>query len=638
MRKISIIILILLSLSFLFSSEKRQKTADFELTDSDGNIVKLSEVNDKLVLIDFWATWCTPCKKALPHLSNLQTKFDGDLIVLAINIDKPRHKEKAKAYVKSNGYVFTHLFDPEQMTMKMFNVTNPPRTILVAPGMEIVYTHDGYKRGDEVELEEQVLKWIDYKPEAEAVTEKSDFFINGLNEMQYVYRAVEDSLHHFIDNEFSFAANYNKFRFGMKYRGELPEYNRFSPDANLQSDNIFHEWVERYAEYNGDHFSVRAGNYETVFGSGMVIHAYNNTDMNEDERLDGVQARVKYDGFSIQGIYGSLMSETSTKDDIVTGADVSARILKPLTLGGSALSYRTYIDGIDYEYNQRDAFSGRMQFASKMFELSTEYAVSKKYRDLNPVLEGTALYANMNVYLGKFRITTAYKDYEDFNNRLVELPTANYCEEPIAEYGAWSQPGYDEEGVQGIISWTPSEKMEVTVNYSEGWAENADVDQSDFYGSLKKEFENWSLHVEYKQMERMDYSSEEYRWDKEMTPHIEIDFLLGEKPMLAKVEWKNQQYDTYGHEHGYYEPLFQLDYGFYKNYSVSAMSSFKYADDAEISSAKGKLGVELFAPVWENTDIRLFVGSEKGGKVCRNGVCNYQSPFDGVRLDVTTRF
>ena len=182
MKKLTIII-ILLATAFLFSGEQRQKTADFELLDSEGNSVKLSEVNDKLVLIDFWATWCTPCKKALPHLSRFQQEYEGDLTILAINIDKPRHKEKAKAYIQTNDYKFTNHFDPEQATMKMFNVVNPPRTILVAPGMEIVYTHDGYKRGDEDEIEEQIKHWIDYKPAETKQAAAGNVFINGINEM-----------------------------------------------------------------------------------------------------------------------------------------------------------------------------------------------------------------------------------------------------------------------------------------------------------------------------------------------------------------------------------------------------------------------------------------------------------------------
>ncbi|MCF7919010.1 MAG: DUF6029 family protein [Candidatus Cloacimonetes bacterium] len=643
MRYFYIIMILILLCGTLSAGEQLQQAPDFELTDAEGNTVRLSEVNDKLVLIDFWASWCTPCKKALPHLSRFQEDYAEDLVVLAINIDKPRQKEKAKAFLKSNDYAFTGLFDPEQVTMNLFNVVNPPRTILITPGMNIVYTHDGYKRGDEVEIEEQIQHFIamgkEVKSSSAASVSEGNFFIGGINKMTYIYRTVEDSLHHYIDNDFSFAATYNKFRFGMTFKAEFPEYNKFAPDENLSSANIYHEWVERFGEYNGENIYLRAGNYETVFGSGMVIHAYDNTDMNEDERLEGVQLRLNYENYAIQGIYGSLPNEVSPeKDDIVVGADFSAHIIKPVTIGGSALSYRSYINGEDYEYNQRDVFDGRMLFTAGILELSTEYAWSTKYRDITETLDGSALYGNLNIYLGKFRITAAYKDYENFNARLAELPTVNHCEEPVAEYGAWSEPGYDEEGLQGILSWTPDEKTELELNYSEGWAENGEVDQSDFFGSLKHNFDNWSLNLEYTQMERMDYSEVEYRWDKKMTPHIEADLLINGKPALVKLEWNKQQYDSYGSEHGYFEPLAQADYGFYKNYSFSVQTSLHYNDDEKIIKAESKIGFEIFAPIWEHTDIRLFAGSEKGGKVCRNGVCNYQAPFDGIRLQVTTRF
>ncbi|MCF7913049.1 MAG: TlpA family protein disulfide reductase [Candidatus Cloacimonetes bacterium] len=641
MKKIMIIIM-LLCLGLLFASEKQQQAGDFQLQDADGNLVRLSDVNDKLVLIDFWASWCAPCKKALPHLSSFQEKYADDLVVLAINIDKPRHQSKAQAYIKSNGYLFTNLFDPEQVTLKLFNVVNPPRTILVAPGMNIVYTHDGYKRGDEIEIEENIVKWLNMKPEKEAVAPEGNagnFYISGMNKLAYVYRTAEDSLHHYIDNELSFAANYNKFRFGMTYNGELPKYDRFAPDEYLDNSDIKHEWVERYGEYNGENLFVRAGNYETVFGSGMVIHAYNNTDMNVDERLDGVQMRIKYDNFMLQGIYGSLANkEYPEYDDVVTGADFSYNLSKMLTLGGSTLSYRSYVNGIDYQYNRRDVFDGRISINTKIIELSAEYAANKKYWDIVEDLEGSALFGNMNLYLGKFRFTAAYKDYENFNQRLAELPTVNHCEEPIAEYGQWSLPGYDEEGVQGIISWKPDDKNELELNYSEGWASDDNVSQSDFYGTYKHDFASWGLNAEYRQMERLDDSVEEYKWNKEIAPRLEADFMIAAKPVLVRVEWKRQQHDNYGEEEDYSEPLFQVDFGIYKNYSLSVLSSLKFQNDEDITKSEGKLGVELFAPIWEHTDIRLFAGSEKGGKVCRNGVCNDQSPFEGIRLDVTTRF
>jgi hypothetical protein len=512
----------------------------------------------------------------------------------------------------------------------------------VAPGMQVVYTHDGYKRGDELDIEKQILKWINHQPLTQNSSPESktnNFHINGMNKLKYVYRTAEDSLHHYLDNEFSFSADYNRFRFGMTYRGELPEYNRFAPDENLESSKIYRNWVERFAEFNGEHFYLRAGNYETVFGCGMVIHAYNNTDLNEDNRLDGAQAQVKYGNLQLQAIYGALPNENyPAMDDVVTGFDFSYYLMKPLNIGGSALSCRSYVNGSKYEYNQRDVFDGRLQFSTPVVELNAEFAASKKYRDVIPALEGSAIFANLNLYLGNLRLTSAFKDYENFNERLVDLPTVNHSEEPIAEYGQWSQPGYDEQGFQGILFWTPDDDQELEFNYAEGWAENDDVYQSDFYGSYKREFMDWALHLEYVQMERLDDSDEEYKWDKEIKPSLETDFLLQGKPMLWKVEWKRQRYDNYGNETDFSEPLIQVDYGFFGKYSLSLSASFKYSAHSRISKAQTRFGIELFAPVWDHSEIRLFAGSEKGGKVCRNGVCNYQAPFEGVRLEITTRF
>jgi cytochrome c biogenesis protein CcmG, thiol:disulfide interchange protein DsbE len=637
-----IILLLLLNICILLGSESQQKASDFTLQDAEGNQVRLSEFKDKLVLLDFWASWCAPCKKALHHYNEFHKKYEGKLIVLAINIDKPRHQPIAQAYIKSNGYEFISLYDPEQVTLKLFNVVNPPRSILVTPDMSIVYTHDGYKRGDELEIEENILKWLDYEPEKRLEQQEStgsNFYISGINKLSYVYRTAEDSLHHYLDNEFSFTAHYNRFRFGISYQAELPGYNRFAPDEYLDSDNIGHEWLDIFGEYSGDKLFVRAGNYEAVFGSGMVIHAYDNTDLDEDTRLDGVQMRVQEDRYMLQGIYGALPNEEyPDHDDIVTGADFSWNLSKAIVMGGSALSYRSFVDGAKYEYNRRDVFDCRLQFITKILELNSEYAESRKYWDINDDLAGRAFYSNMNLYLGDFRITAAYKDYRNFNERLVELPAVSYSEEPIAEYGDWSQPGYDEQGLQGIIFWSPDERNELELNYSEGWASEDDVFMSNFYSSYKHEFSNWGLHLEFSWLERLDDYAEEYKWDREIKPRVEADFMIWQKPVLLRLEWLRQRYDYYGAEKEYSEPLFQCDFGVYKKYSLSILSSLKYKNIDGIQKGSGKLGIELYAPVWEHTDIRLFAGSEKGGNVCRNGVCNYQSPFAGLRLEVTTRF
>lgn len=134
---------------------------DFQLENEKGKLVKLSDYNDKLVVLDFWATWCAPCCKALPHLSKLQDKYSDDIQVLAITIDKARHVSKAKAFIKSNRFSFMTLYDPQKEVAALYNMVNPPRTLMIDPSGKIIFQHDGYKRGDEVHLEEEIVKWIE---------------------------------------------------------------------------------------------------------------------------------------------------------------------------------------------------------------------------------------------------------------------------------------------------------------------------------------------------------------------------------------------------------------------------------------------------------------------------------------------
>ena len=157
-----IISVLILSFFFLVSSVYAlDNMPDFTLEDINGDQVNSEELlNKKAVIIDFWAKWCTPCKKALPHLSDLQEEYANLANVVCITIDKARDKDKAKSFVKSKGYDFITLFDPNKSVSDMLNVNSIPRTFIVNENGEIVYMHEGYTQGDEYELEAELRKVI----------------------------------------------------------------------------------------------------------------------------------------------------------------------------------------------------------------------------------------------------------------------------------------------------------------------------------------------------------------------------------------------------------------------------------------------------------------------------------------------
>jgi TonB family protein len=154
--------ILIFSVLFLISSVFALDTMpDFTLEDINGDQVDSEELmQKKAVIIDFWAKWCGPCKKALPHLSDLQEKYEDLASVVCITIDKARDGDKAKSFVKSRKFEFITLFDPNKDVCKLFNVNTIPRTFIINENGEIVYKHEGYTQGNENELEAELRKII----------------------------------------------------------------------------------------------------------------------------------------------------------------------------------------------------------------------------------------------------------------------------------------------------------------------------------------------------------------------------------------------------------------------------------------------------------------------------------------------
>ena len=75
------------------ADNERKAAPEFGLKDADGKTVRLSDYKGKVVLLDFWATWCGPCREALPHIKEIAKKFhDQPLVVISINLDKEEQK------------------------------------------------------------------------------------------------------------------------------------------------------------------------------------------------------------------------------------------------------------------------------------------------------------------------------------------------------------------------------------------------------------------------------------------------------------------------------------------------------------------------------------------------------------------
>ena len=111
------------------------------------------------LLIDFWATWCVPCKKVMKFLNEYHEKYAKDNFkVLMINTDTPRSLAKVKSFIRSQKYSFNVGMDPNKVIAKKLNGMMMPTLILVDKGGVVKWRHQGYVAGEEVEIEEQIKK------------------------------------------------------------------------------------------------------------------------------------------------------------------------------------------------------------------------------------------------------------------------------------------------------------------------------------------------------------------------------------------------------------------------------------------------------------------------------------------------
>lgn len=162
MKKIIFLGIIVIFTTSIFCQNTSVKTGsvpDISLSMLDGKRVQLSEFLEKgPVLIDFWATWCVPCKKELPFLNQFHEKYqDQGFTVLTINQDTPRSLGKVKSYIRSNRYSFLVALDPNKQLARLLSAPVLPTTILIKPDRSIVFHHQGYIPGDEKQLEEEIM-------------------------------------------------------------------------------------------------------------------------------------------------------------------------------------------------------------------------------------------------------------------------------------------------------------------------------------------------------------------------------------------------------------------------------------------------------------------------------------------------
>jgi cytochrome c biogenesis protein CcmG, thiol:disulfide interchange protein DsbE len=122
----------------------------------------LKDALGKVVILDFWATFCGPCKKSFPKYQELADQYGGDMTVIAVSLDEADNttKEQIQDFAKNAGVKFAIVWDKDQSVAKKYTPPKMPTSFIIDKEGVIRHQHSGYETGEETKISEEIKALI----------------------------------------------------------------------------------------------------------------------------------------------------------------------------------------------------------------------------------------------------------------------------------------------------------------------------------------------------------------------------------------------------------------------------------------------------------------------------------------------
>jgi cytochrome c biogenesis protein CcmG/thiol:disulfide interchange protein DsbE len=143
----------------VLASEPVAPAPDLTLTADSGSPIRVSDLKGKVALIDFWASWCVPCRASFPAIDTLQKELGGKgFRAIAVNLDEQRRN--ADQFLAARPHTMTIAFDPEGKAAEAFKLKGMPSTIVIDRHGNIRFTHMGYTEKTLAQFRAEILQLL----------------------------------------------------------------------------------------------------------------------------------------------------------------------------------------------------------------------------------------------------------------------------------------------------------------------------------------------------------------------------------------------------------------------------------------------------------------------------------------------
>ncbi len=154
---LALVVILFVSLAGCTTKNGREPAPDFSWKDTGGSVVKLSNLKDRVVLIDFWATWCGPCKMTIPHVEAIYNKYkEKGVLVLGISVDDSSTAGNVPSFIKENGMDYLVVNDSNSTVSSLYGVSSIPRFFIIDKNGKIAKSIIGYDPNMETVIGDEI--------------------------------------------------------------------------------------------------------------------------------------------------------------------------------------------------------------------------------------------------------------------------------------------------------------------------------------------------------------------------------------------------------------------------------------------------------------------------------------------------
>jgi peroxiredoxin len=642
-KKLAILSFVIFLLFRGVPSASAQNAIDFSLKNLKGETVRLQDyIGKNVILIDFWATWCVPCVKELPHFERFHNTYkDQGLTVLTITVDGPETVAMVKPFMERYKYTFPVLLDTESRVIALYNPrVILPYTVLIDRQGRIRHAHQGYSLGDEKAMEEELQALLHEQP-----VEKAKRVSFALNE-SFLYRnfaddeyveSVREGRRNQIINRLDASMAYGGFLIGLRADADL-DFSPWESDFNL---------AKRFFEYSGTNWNLRLGDYYYSLGRGLLLSVLKTFEKEGleyiiDTTIDGGKVSLGMDPFFAE-IYGGWIDreESDTKDKVYGGifgwrvkefAELRLNLMGSQLESGSALGNKNV---------QMASFTLDIPDISDKAKIYGEFVLSQKeeYFD-DEKINGHGVYLESGLFFGHFTLLFEFKDYLNLDFEYNRPPMLESEHLPILA-NQFAKDAIDITGITGRMDYYLSDISTLFWGKAAFFRDSPVERRRDivhFYGGVEKKFKEtgwWNIVAGYRQ-ETTD--SLVYYYTHGKTFHYQFNLSY---PVTSRfsLEADIQGKEFRGEHLDYYERRSFLSLHYSQKWILTFL--FDQTADPQVLFFKDKknwFGVQVEIKFSQANAIRIFYGAMKGGVKCSGGICKFFPPFEGFRLDAFFRF